>query len=146
MKRTLPKRSNLFLMEMIIAILFFALASAVCMQFFAKSKILSMETSAKNHAMIIAKSAASSFESGDGSLTSLQTDYSHSTLEDSLLTVYYDNDWKTCSKKDARYDMQITTDVKSSRLVLGTITIHDSDSSELFQLQASCYYPIKAGE
>ena len=60
MKRTLPKRSNLFLMEMIIAILFFALASAVCMQFFAKSKILSMETSAKNHAMIVAKSAASS--------------------------------------------------------------------------------------
>lgn len=146
MKRTLPKRSNLFLMEMIIAILFFALASAVCMQLFAKSKLLSMETSAKNHAMIIAKSAASSFETGDGSLVSLQADYPNSNLNGSLLTVYYDKNWNICSKKNARYDMEITSKEKNPNLMLAVITIHDFDSSELFELTASCYQPIKAGE
>ena len=37
MKRTPAKRSSLFLLELIIAILFFSLTSAVCVQFFARA-------------------------------------------------------------------------------------------------------------
>ena len=38
-------------MEMIIAILFFSLASAVCIQLFAKSHLLSTQTVNQNHAV-----------------------------------------------------------------------------------------------
>jgi flagellar basal body-associated protein FliL len=44
-------RSSLFLMELIIAILFFSLASAVCLRMFAKSHQLSTDASAGNQAV-----------------------------------------------------------------------------------------------
>ena len=44
MKRTPAKRSSLFLLELIIAILFFSLTSAVCVQFFARAHQISRQT------------------------------------------------------------------------------------------------------
>ena len=44
MKRTPAKRSSLFLLELIIAILFFSLTSAVCVQFFARAHRISRQT------------------------------------------------------------------------------------------------------
>ena len=44
---------SLFLMELIIAILFFALASAVCIQLFVKSHLLGNTTIRENHALLM---------------------------------------------------------------------------------------------
>ena len=41
MERTPAKRSSLFLLELMIAILFFCLASAVCVQIFVKAHTIS---------------------------------------------------------------------------------------------------------
>lgn len=46
-------KSSLFLMELIIAILFFALASAVCIQLFVKSHLLGNTTAEENHALLL---------------------------------------------------------------------------------------------
>lgn len=51
MKHKTNTRSSLFLMELIIAILFFSLASAVCLRMFAKSYQLSTDASARNQAV-----------------------------------------------------------------------------------------------
>ena len=48
MKRTPAKRSSLFLLELIIAILFFSLTSAVCVQFFARAHQISRQTQELN--------------------------------------------------------------------------------------------------
>ena len=40
MQRKPAKRSSLFLLELIIAILFFCLASAVCVRFFVRSHVM----------------------------------------------------------------------------------------------------------
>ena len=45
-------------MEMIIAILFFSLASAVCIQLFARSHLLSTQTVNQNHAVVQAQNLA----------------------------------------------------------------------------------------
>ena len=58
MKRKPAKRSSLFLMELIIAILFFCLASAVCVRFFVKSHLIERDTTALNHAANYASSVA----------------------------------------------------------------------------------------
>ena len=44
-------KSNLFLMELMICILFFALASAVCIQMFAKAGRLSQSSVDESHAV-----------------------------------------------------------------------------------------------
>ena len=51
MKRTPAKRSSLFLLELIIAILFFSLTSVVCVQFFARAHLISRQTQELNAAL-----------------------------------------------------------------------------------------------
>ena len=53
MKRTPAKRSSLFLLELIIAILFFSLTSAVCVQFFARAHQISRQTQELNYTLQI---------------------------------------------------------------------------------------------
>lgn len=45
------RSSSLFLMELILAILFFSVASGVCVQFFVRSHLLSRDSEALNHAV-----------------------------------------------------------------------------------------------
>lgn len=144
MKRSLPKRSNLFLMEMILAILFFALAGAVCMQLFVKARVLSENTSARNQSLVLAKSAASAFEAGDGNLATLKEDYPYSRIEDSTLKIFYDENWKPCEKKDKIYEMQITIEKQNGNLTTASIAVTDSKNEELLRLKADCYQQIKA--
>ena len=49
-RKNRPRSSSLFLMELILAILFFSIASAVCVQFFVKSHLLSRSSDALNYA------------------------------------------------------------------------------------------------
>ena len=52
MKRTSNSRSSLFLIELIIAILFFSLVSAVCLRAFARSHILTENARDLNAALM----------------------------------------------------------------------------------------------
>ena len=51
MKGTPAKRSSLFLLELIIAILFFSLTSAVCVQIFVRAHLISRQTQELNMAL-----------------------------------------------------------------------------------------------
>lgn len=54
-------KSSLFLMELILAILFFALSSAVCIQLFVKSHILENTTTEENHALLLCQNLSEIF-------------------------------------------------------------------------------------
>ena len=92
MERTPAKRSSLFLLELMIAILFFCLASAVCVQIFVKAHTTSRETQELNTAL----------EKVSG--------YTELFLADALTEdteVFYDADWQECSKDEASYEIVI---------------------------------------
>ena len=61
MNKQPTRRSSLFLMELIIAILFFSLAATVCVRFFVKSYTLEQESQKLNHAVNAATSVAEIF-------------------------------------------------------------------------------------
>ena len=89
-------KSSLFLMELIIAILFFALSSTVCIRLFAKSHLLSKETVNKNEAVIQAQNMAETYLAYEGDCTALSSLYpvSHYREEEALLTQFYDKNWE----------------------------------------------------
>ena len=62
------RRSSLFLIELMISIFFFAIASSVCIQLFAEARRITEETTAENQALLQAQSAASVFYAGGGTL------------------------------------------------------------------------------
>ena len=101
MERTPAKRSSLFLLELMIAILFFCLASAVCVQIFVKAHTTSRETQELNTAL----------EKVSG--------YTELFLADALTEdteVFYDADWQ------ASYEIVIRVE-PDGKLLHGTFTV-----------------------
>lgn len=71
MKRTSNSRSSLFLIELIIAILFFSLVSAVCLRAFARSHILTENARDLNAALMHVESTAELLRAGGHRLSTL---------------------------------------------------------------------------
>lgn len=92
------RRSSLFLIELMISIFFFAIASSVCIQLFARAKQISDESSAKNQALLQAESAASAFYAGDGTLRLIPEVFPEAaSMSASSSMVFFDKDWKNCA-------------------------------------------------
>ncbi len=76
-------KSSLFLIELIIAILFFAMASAVCIQLFVKSHLLGQTTTDENHALLVCQNLSEIYL---GSLTKEEVSDSE-TLKNQILAL-----------------------------------------------------------
>lgn len=98
MRKNRPRSSSLFLMELILAILFFSVASAVCVQIFVKSHLMSRQSEALNHAVTECTNAAELF-------------FAASNPEDCSGSTYYDTDFALCEKATAAY--VLTVDIRS---------------------------------
>ena len=60
-----PRSSSLFLMELILAILFFSVASAVCVQIFVKSHLISRQSEELSQAVTLCTNSAEAFAASD---------------------------------------------------------------------------------
>lgn len=60
------RKTGLFLMELIIAILSFSLAAAICIQLFVKSHMISERSIALNHSILLAQNTAEIFYATNG--------------------------------------------------------------------------------
>ena len=92
------KRSSLFLLELILAIAFFSIAAAICVQFFVKSHALEEDSTNLNRAVHVATSAAEQFR------------YS----EIDSYELYFDNDWAECSQDEAIYTLKLVVNHSKS--------------------------------
>lgn len=139
MKRNRAKSSNLFLLELILAILFFAIASAVCVQLFVKSHLLSKNTTALNAAINQASSAGEAFKSGDSmdeSYAAIGKVFPDASIDKSAGTVSY-----TYKVDDEYYYLNL---ILTEDATLGTcqinVTVLDSsanqESSDIMTLEA----------
>ena len=100
-------KSSLFLIELIIAILFFAIGSAVCVRAFIKAHDLSLQAKDLSFASAQASSAASVLKYTDGSFASFSTYFPDAGEREDGFLVYYDADQNLCSESDAVYTMEI---------------------------------------
>lgn len=95
------RRSSLFLIELMISIFFFAIASSVCIQLFAKAKLTGDQSSAANQALLQAQSAASVFYAGNGTLHLLSETFPDAAQKDTEYgqehwEIFFDADWNFC--------------------------------------------------
>ena len=126
-------RSSLFLMEMIIAILFFSLASAVCIQLFARSHLLSTQTVNQNHAVIQAQNLAESYLSLEGDLSAMQELFSPSEQpEENTLRLAFDSGWNLCSAGDSVCFQAelVNTPAEGTGIMEAQITVYEVSAPE----------------
>lgn len=109
-------KSALFLMELIMGILFFALASALCLQLFAKAKMINEASAQKDQAMRIASKLIELYK------------HDEENEQFSQKIMYYDEQGEKSNQKDAYYqaevlieDNQITIEVSVKEEVLYTL-------------------------
>lgn len=109
--RSRARSSSLFLMELILAILFFSVASAVCVEFFVKSHLLSQDSEAMTYAVNECVGAAEIFCAADSvqeGLALLREQYPEGEYTDELRAfVYYDSAGHSCEREVAAYVMEV---------------------------------------
>lgn len=102
-RKNRARSSSLFLMELILAIFFFSVASAVCVQFFVKSHLLSKQSHDLNYAVNECSNVAEilmtadSVKEGERLLKDIYADGYEN------MAIYYDKTFAPCDSKDASY-------------------------------------------
>lgn len=107
--------SSLFLLELILAVLFFSVASALCIQIFTKAHLMSQDARDLNFAVNEVSSMAEQISAGtlhsDTAASSDDTASDPSTQmpDDSLqnAAAYYDSSYASCEKADAVYVLTV---------------------------------------
>ena len=110
MKRTPVRRSSLFLLECIIAILFFIITATVCIQIFAKSYTISKKSEDLTMAVHITSSYVEEFRGGK--------------VFPEELHIYYDDSWTLCDETASVHTLMITMSSQSD-MVTGRFSMDD---------------------
>lgn len=144
MRHKANTRSSLFLMEMIVAILFFSLASAVCLRMFAKSHQLSTDAAVLNQAVNqtdnIAELIKYDSEHGSDTLTAEYPD-ADITADYADSVIYFDQNWKACTSKQATYKLIIREQTVSATLKQYTLDMYGTSDSKdaIYELPLSIH-------
>lgn len=92
-------RTSLFLMELIICIMFFALASAVCLRLFSSAYLLAEKDSNLNHALIWSQNFSESFYGCNGRIIQMSNQYHDAFVTisdnetDGSIVLFFDDEW-----------------------------------------------------
>lgn len=125
-------------MELIFAILFFAIASVVCVQIFAKAHTMVGDARDLNYAVNECASVAETVavsESRQNAIDSIAGRYENSETDNNKVIAYFDEDFTQCSKDKAAY--VLTTDISSkSRMVTAEIAVTAADGDEIYSIEA----------
>lgn len=156
--------SNQFLMEFLIAILFFSLSATVCIQLFVKSYFLSKESIDQNYACMWAENVAEIYNSSFGNYSSvsdvlIQSENINTSLikdipvslknDTNQLCIYFDSGWNILSQNnmiDSTSYILILNCSNDSTFQYGTIAVYTFDPvtyeySSLYSLSIQKYIP-----
>lgn len=135
MRKEASSKSSLFLLEMMISILFFAAAAAVCIQVFVKAHQLSEKAENLNMAAEICTSAAELLASENN---------------EEQISLYYDENWMPCEKQEAVFFLKITSEIASDQeeekeygLKKEKISVCDRGGENIYSLDTAHYSPRK---
>lgn len=105
------RRSSLFLLELMISILMFSVASAWCVRLFVTARFVVSETEEQNRAQNLAAGYAELFLASrdfEGFLLGEGAE-KEETGQGSLYRFWYDGDWNICEEDDALYYFETVT-------------------------------------
>ncbi|MCR5784142.1 MAG: hypothetical protein K6G40_00675 [Eubacterium sp.] len=139
-------KSNLFLIELMIAVFFFALAAAVCIQMFAMGHSINMENEQKEHAIMHSISLAETFEATDGELVAMAEILSGEKKEDESIALYFDENWQSAEEEEAAYEVVLVKSEDEDFSYASIVTTECSSGDEIYSLDTQIYHQKVRGE
>ena len=143
--------SSLFLLELILAILFFSIASAVCVQLFIKAHLLSTDARALNVAVNECASAAEIISTSDSeqeALSLVQQAFPDASVSDdgSALDCFFGENLTPAEKESASYVLHVEL-LRSGRQLDADIGfLRLSDASSVYSLTLQHHLQRRIGE
>lgn len=138
MKQINPSRSGLYLVEFVIVLLFFSVASTIVFQFFMKGSGISSEAYDLNIAVVRAQSITEKVLSTGGEDDLLSAQF---TRTPDGYVVYFDKDWMETDAGREKYLAEITVSTAGSMLVSDVAV--KKGAQELFSIHAQRYLGLK---
>jgi len=131
-------KSSLFLMEIMINILFFAVLVTICLQLFFKAHNLSENTTSLHRAVTACTSIAEVYQSNHDGKEVIMTVYPDAIALNSTILIYFDENYRPCSEASCTYRAVLDHSGSSDT----NITFYVQESGEsLYSLEASSYMP-----
>ncbi|MCL2016176.1 MAG: hypothetical protein FWG68_08030 [Defluviitaleaceae bacterium] len=132
-------KSGLFLMELIIAIAFFAVSSAICIQLFALAHSLSARSIATQMAVINAQTAAETFKVAAGDMDYFARLLQADLVSDSIVANFDSNWTRTTVAENVQYSMFVYQNIVNN-MATAIITISNrTDGTEVYSLTVNKY-------
>lgn len=159
MSKKISSRSGLFLLELIISILFFSLASAVCIQLFVKAHLLDKNNRELTHSVKLTENFAEVFTSVKGDVSMLSSIYpdaditTDSIYEKQDFSMYYNAEWNSCHSTEASYHLTVSFASEEcsagvmyhANISMIDLTASDDTSMNIYSLPISIYISSQGG-
>ena len=127
-------KSSLFLIELIIAILFFSIGSAVCVRAFVKAHSLSTEAKDLSFASAQVSIMASVLKYTDRSYASIREHFPDAAKSGDDFLVFYDEGGTSCPEKDAVFTLHAETSEESG-MIHAQIYMEREGADPLYELE-----------
>lgn len=129
MEKRKKSKSRIFLAELMIDVLFFTIAAAICLTIFAKAYTMSRESREKNQALIAAQQGAESFKAGgeEGLVKALGAVQE----ADGSYAVYYDAKWNPATAPEEAYYILRVSVVREEGMATAEVSVNSKESQVL---------------
>lgn len=134
MREQRDNSAKLFLTELMLAIFFFSLVTAFCVQLFVEAHAMSTESEKLTKAVNTAANAAECYSSWDFQKESWQSIFPQGSWEQDKWQLSYDENWCPCTDQGS-YLLQMQLTQKDS-LCEAHISVQDAQGRELYVLDA----------
>ncbi len=127
-------KSQIFLLEFIIVVLFFAICSTICVSVFVKADRISKDSSRDVNAMVIAKNAAECFKASDTGNPGEYLNIKQAT--DGSYMIYYDEEFDETSMPGAAYTLKIDLGEKEKGILTAIISVYEKQEDTAFYIMS----------
>lgn len=145
-------RSSLFLMELLISLLFFSLASAVCIRLFAKSHLISQDTINQNNAIVQAQNLAETWLATEGNMQDLNRLLEQGVPSEDGLRIWllFDEDWAPLSdnsEAESSYVAELLSSASASEdgLLHATVSVYENQGNVIYSLELAHHVSERRG-
>ena len=132
--RRQQSKAVVFLTELLLALMIFALCASVCAGLFAWSHRLSEQSSALSHAVIVAQSAAEAFKKNPAPEDVARV--MGGAADGGECVVYYCADWRPSGREDAAFVLRVRFRQDGALRHAG-IVVAGMDGAEVYRLDAA---------
>lgn len=140
MMRYERSKSSIFLLEILINILLFSILCVCSLQFFIKSYQLTNNTTTLHHGVTACNNVAAVFQSGDGTLNSVEDVFTYSFTDNGQLYIYLDENYQECDSQNVTY--YIVVKQQYTEIPSVNISFYKNGEDTTYSIDVYHYQPI----